>query len=200
MRVAFGFKAHSGWAALVVIGELGGRFVVVDRRRIELVDEPWAKQPYHAAQRLEPTAAGNLAFRGIEAARHKALEQLRAAVQREQDRKNDVTACAVLMANPMPDWSIEEILAVHFRMHKAEGVLFRNALIYAANECRLRLASIPEKTLATYIDSTLVTEVRKRILKSVTELGKEVGPPWGKDQKDSALAAMLALVDTPSQP
>jgi len=26
----------------------------------------------------------------------------------------------------MPDWSIEEILGVHFRMHKAEGVLFRS--------------------------------------------------------------------------
>jgi hypothetical protein len=44
-------------------------------------------------------------------------------VRREQERKNDVTACAVLVANPMPDWSIEEILGVHFRMHKAEGVL-----------------------------------------------------------------------------
>lgn len=200
MQVAFGFKAHSGWAALVVVGECVGRFVVVDRRRIELVDEPWAKQPYHAAQRLEPDAARKLVTRGIEAARHNALEQLRAAVQREQDRKNDIAACAVLVANPMPDWSIAEILAVHFRMHKAEGVLFRDALIYAANECRLRLAAIPEKTLATYIDSRLVTEVKKRILKSVTALGKQAGPPWGKDQKDCALAAMLALVDTAAQP
>jgi hypothetical protein len=25
----------------------------------------------------------------------------------------------------MPDWSIEEILALHFRMHNAEGVLSR---------------------------------------------------------------------------
>jgi hypothetical protein len=28
------------------------------------------------------------------------------------------------MAEPMPDWTVDEILAVHFRMHKAEGVLF----------------------------------------------------------------------------
>ena len=34
MRVAFGFKAHSGWAALVAIGENGGAFEVIDRRRI----------------------------------------------------------------------------------------------------------------------------------------------------------------------
>jgi hypothetical protein len=31
------------------------------------------------------------------------------------------------------------------------------------------------------------------LLKRVAALGKSVGPPWGKDQKDAALAAMIAL-------
>ena len=50
MNVAFVVKAHSGWAALVVIGKRGGDIVAVDRRRIELVKDDWAKQPYHAAK------------------------------------------------------------------------------------------------------------------------------------------------------
>ena len=57
MRIAAGFKAHSGWAALVVLGESDDGLVVVDRRRIELVDPAdidWAKQPYHAAENLSP--------------------------------------------------------------------------------------------------------------------------------------------------
>jgi len=29
----------------------------------------------------------------------------------------------------MPDWSTDEILAVHVRMHKAEGELFRDVLV-----------------------------------------------------------------------
>jgi hypothetical protein len=45
-------KAHSGWAALVVLGKPEDDFVVVDRRRIPLVEEEWAKQPYHAAGHL----------------------------------------------------------------------------------------------------------------------------------------------------
>jgi hypothetical protein len=53
MKVVFGMKAHSGWAALVVVGIRGGEFVVVDRRRIELVEEEWAKQPYHAAEEMK---------------------------------------------------------------------------------------------------------------------------------------------------
>jgi len=66
MKVAFGLKAHSGWAALVVLGEERGELRVVDRQRIELVEEAWAKQPYHAAEELEPQAAHELVKRGID--------------------------------------------------------------------------------------------------------------------------------------
>ena len=53
MKVSFGLKPHSGWAALVVLGTDAGNLQVLDRRRIELVEDDgteWAKQPYHAAE------------------------------------------------------------------------------------------------------------------------------------------------------
>src|SRR5262245_18890095 len=131
MRVALGLKAHSGWAALVVLGESGGDIVVVDRRRIELAEEEWAKQPYHAAEDLARDAAREMVTRGVDAAQRLALREMRAALQREKERGNDVAACAVLVGAPMPAWSTDEILAVHFRMHKAEGVLFQDALLRA---------------------------------------------------------------------
>jgi hypothetical protein len=192
MKVAFGMKAHSGWAALVVVGERDSDFVVVDRRRIELVDDEWAKQPYHAAEDLKPDAARDVVNRGVEAAHQCALREMRAAVRRERQRENDVTACSVLVANPMPDWSIEEILAVHFRMHKAEGVLFRDALVRATKACGLRLVAIPEKLLTKHAETALGTPV-SGLSKKVATLGKAVGAPWGKDQKDAALAGLVAL-------
>ena len=192
MKVAFGMKAHSGWAALVVVGTLDGDFTVVDRRRIELVEDEWAKQPYHAAEHMESVAARDVVERGIEAAHRIAALEMRAAVRREQERKNEVTACAVLVGNPMPDWSIEEILAVHFRMHKAEGVLFRDVLVGATNACELTLVAIPEKLLMKDAERALGSQ-ESGLVKKVAALGKLVGPPWGKDQKDAALAAMIAL-------
>ena len=57
MNVAFGLKAHSGWAALVAVGEHHGDIALTDRRRIELVKESWQKQPYHAAEKLKPAYA-----------------------------------------------------------------------------------------------------------------------------------------------
>jgi hypothetical protein len=192
MKIAFGFKAHSGWAALVAAGWRNGDAMILDRRRIELVEEAWAKQPYHAAEDLPPDAAEALVRRGVQAARRIALWEMRAAVAREQKRQNDVTACGVLVNNPMPGWSTGEILAVHFRMHKAEGVLFRDALVRAAGGCRLRVAEIPEKQLLQEAERAL-GKPAKELANTLAALGRSAGPPWGKDQKDAALAALIAL-------
>jgi len=39
----------------------------------------------------------------------------------------------------------------------------------------------------------VLAEPRDDLMKRVTALGKSVGAPWGKDQKDAALAALVAL-------
>jgi hypothetical protein len=195
MRVALGLKAHSGWSALVVVGICGGEFHVIDRRRIELVepeDSTWLKQPYHAAEGLDADQARKLIQRGVEAARRIAVREIREAMKRLLESKHELEACAVLVPAPMPDWSIGEILAVHFRMHKAEGVLFPDALARAAQTCGLRLVAVPEKSLSEYAEDVLGTPLNV-LMDKLAILGKSVGAPWGKDQKSAALAAMIAL-------
>ncbi len=195
MTIALGLKAHSGWAALVALGTGEGELRVVDRRRIELVEEAdalWAKQPYHAAERLKPDEAREVVKRGVEAARRLALREIQAAVRRAREAEHEIVACAVLVGEPMPDWSVDEILAVHFRMHKAEGVLFRDALIRAVDACGFKPIAIPEKLLTEHAERVLSTPM-SALMKRIATLGKPVGSPWGKDQKDAALAAMIAL-------
>ena len=192
MEVVFGLKAHSGWVALVALARNAGGFTVVDRSRVELAEDEWAKQPYHAAEGLEPKKARDLVKRGINAAQRIALRELKTLVKRERARGNDVVGCAVLVGNPMPEWSVEQILAVHFRMHQAEGVLFRDALIAAAKASELKLVTLPEKTLLEEAEKSLRTPASE-LLKTVSALGKSAGPPWGKDQKDAALAALVAF-------
>jgi hypothetical protein len=195
VRIALGLKAHSGWAALVALGADDDEPCVVERRRVELVEEAdaaWAKQPYHAAERLAPEKAREVVKRGVAAARRLALREMRAALERAREAGHDVAACAVLVGEPMPDWSVDDILAVHVRMHKAEGVLFRDALVRAADVCGLRLAAIPEKLLTQHAEKALAVPV-SALMKRIAMLGKAVGSPWGKDQKDAALAAMVAL-------
>jgi hypothetical protein len=195
MKVAFGMKAHSGWAALVVLGKRGGELQVVDRRRMELVEKDeaaWSKQPYHAAQHLKPAAARDLVERGIKTTHRIAVREIRAAEQRARNAGHEVAAWGVLTVDPMPGWTVDEILAVHFRMHKAEGVLFRDALVRASSECGLKCVEILEKQLDERAERTLATPL-STLRETLAALGKSVGPPWGKDQKDASLAAMIAL-------
>jgi hypothetical protein len=195
VKIALGLKAHSGWAALVAVGSGDGELCVVDRLRVELVEEAdaqWAKQPYHAAEFLKPAEARAMVRRGVEAAHRHARREIEAALHRSRQASHEIVACAVLVGELMPNWSVEEILAVHFRMHKAEGVLFRDALARAAEACGLNLVAIPEKFLTEHAERMLATPLNA-LMKTIATLGKSVGSPWGKDQKDAALAAMIGL-------
>ena len=195
-KLALGLRAHSGWAVLVALASTKGELEVVDRRRIELIDPGdafWAKQPYHAAEGLEPGDARDIVKRGIASARRLAVRELRAAVRRAREAEHEIAACAVLTSDPMPEWSVAEILAVHFRMHKAEGVLFRDALARAVETCGLRLVAIREKELLEHAERALTTP-SGRLSKTIAGLGKSAGAPWGADQKHAALAAWVGLL------
>jgi hypothetical protein len=98
----------------------------------------------------------------------------------------------VLVLDPMPAWSVDEILAVHFRMHKAEGALFRDALLRAAETHGLHTVAIHEKRLIGDASAVLRASAGG-VEKTLATLGKAIGPPWGKDQRDAALAAIIAL-------
>jgi hypothetical protein len=195
VRIAFGVKAHSGWAALVAIGAGSRGAEVIDRRRVELVSEAdasWAKQPYHAAETLPMDEARKLVQRGHEGAHRHAVRALRQAFDHAGEVGHAIAGCAVLVGEPMPTWSVAEILAVHVRMHRAEGALFREALVRAAAECGVEALPIREKELILRAQEALAAPWRA-LLSRITALGKSAGPPWGKDQKQAALAALIAL-------
>jgi hypothetical protein len=71
-------------------------------------------------------------------------------------------------------------------------VLFREALAEAAASCGLRVARVPEKNLLEY-GQRVLKKSQDSLIKEIATIGKEAGAPWGKDQKDAALAAMIAL-------
>jgi hypothetical protein len=195
LRVCFGLKAHCGWSALVVLGSSDGEPRVVDRRRVELVepdDARWTKQPYHAADGLQADEARKVVERGIESARRIAVRELQAQVQRSQRAGHALAGCAVLVPEAMPDWSIDQILAVHLRMHQAEGVLFPDALARAAQSCGVPLLRIRQKQLGETARKALAATA-SQVADAVAALGRPIGPPWGKDQKDAALAALVAF-------
>ncbi len=192
MQIGMGLKAHSGWAVLVAVGETGGEIQVVDRRRIELVDPAeasWAKQPYHAGERLSMDKTKGVVQKGIAAANREARQQIKAISRWATKQGHQIAGCGILVGSTMPNWTIDEIFAVHVRMHKAEGVLFPQALAAAARALGLRTLEIPEKDLT----AIALERLSRTELENLEELRREIGPPWGKDQKSAAMAALIAV-------
>lgn len=193
--MALGFRAHSGWAALVAVGGPPRAPVVVDRRRIEFVDPgiSGAKQPYHAAAEMELKEAERY-LRGC-AARTKFLARraLRAVVNDLRKRGHDVVGCGLLLGSGRPATTLAATLAAHPLIHTAEGEFFRNALVEASEHCDLAVTGVRERELLARGVAELrlpVGELQRRL----TELGRPLGPPWRLDEKLGALVAWLVLV------
>jgi len=188
MKVAIGFKAHSGWAAMVAVGLKDEHPQLVDRRHLSLVDSrtgSWAKHPYHAAEGMRPEEAEAIVRESMAAARQVSAERVDELIQQLRGKGHVITGGVVLTGSPMPRWTTEQILAVHIRMHHAEGKLFPEALAAAVAECGLPLGLIPERELDQLVPSACPWSA------DIAALGKWAGPPWGVDQKHAAMAALV---------
>ena len=185
MRIALGFRVHSGWAAMVAVAGTIDAPAVVDRRRIVIADPnlPYSKQPYHAAAGLPIAKAEALLREATESSRKLAVLSISSVVRSLESQGHELAGCAILRGSgkPLPD--IEGILASHALIHTAEGEIFRDVLAWAAHECLLKVTSIREKAVDT------------PSIRHFDSIGKHIGPPWTQDQKYATVAAFTVLAD-----
>ena len=156
---------------------------VLERRRIAIADPeiPGSKQPYHAAAELPFPEAEALVRRMIESSRALAREAIAAAVEALGSQGHEVAVCGVVLGSGKALPGLERILASHALIHTAEGEMFRDVLVWAAQSLRLPVTGVREKGL----DATA--------LKRVASFGRLIGPPWTQDQKYATVAALIAL-------
>jgi hypothetical protein len=191
MRVALGLKARTGRAALVALGGEVEEPQLLERSQIQLLpDGAWA--PYHAAKGLDPADARQSVRQSIASAQRLATSGIREAARRLIEAGHQLCGCGVLVGTGMPNWSTDEILAVHVRMHKAEGELFRDVLLAGTRACNLELTTLPGKS-ALNVAATMLGLTRVHLEARLVTLGRRAGAPWGKDQKEAAAAALVVL-------
>ncbi|MGD0695282.1 MAG: hypothetical protein ABSB82_10550 [Terriglobia bacterium] len=191
---ALGFRAHSGWAALVAIAGSIKSPAVVARRRIELADPklPRPVQPYHMAREMALEEAAEYLKRFAEDSQRLAQQALREVIDHLREGGYRVIGCGIPTGSGRLPGSLESILASHPAVHTAEGELFRKVLARAGEKLRLPVLQVRERELLERAATELDMSV-KDLERQLTELGQPVGPPWGKDQKLAALVAWTAL-------
>jgi len=193
-HAALGFRAHSGWTALVALSVTKGSPLVLARRRVHLVETFTYefRQPYHTAEKMPLDEAHEFISRVQTEARllaYRAIHRARTDMQKQQYK---LVRCGLVVASGKPLPGLSKILASHALIHTVDGELFREALFHASTRCGLRDFSIKERELLDRAGQVLRLKSAD-LMGRVTELGRPLGSPWSQDEKFATLAAWLAL-------
>ncbi len=186
---AVGFSVHTGWAASVLVVGPPRALRIVDRRRIRLADTDDTLEAgvYHRAAELPEAKAE----RFVREAQKQALRHALAQIRSLSDAYPVVAAGVLMSAVTLPS-KLSAILRSHPLVHTAEGVLYREALAGGAEDCGLEVVRIPRRELDSRFASALGMDAEEA-REWLTRAGKAIGPPWARDQKDAAMAALVAL-------
>jgi hypothetical protein len=179
---------------MVVLGGTTAAPSLLDRCRVTLIDEcdPDAKQPYHAVEFLCVEEATGRLDGYLAAATRMAQESIAAESKKLKELGIALTSVGILESSSRKNMALASILASHALIHAAEGDHYRNALSAAAEHLRLEVCRLQARALEAHAMQCLRLPL-KSLLDTVNGLGREVGPPWGADQKKAALLAWTLL-------
>jgi hypothetical protein len=190
--VALGFKGRIGRAAVVAVAARSDGLEVVAKRRLDLATTFEEGAVYHVAQEL-PLAKASAMISAAAKKFERDAGKLVAALLEELTRAtHHVDVAGIIWGSPKPLPRIETILKSHALIHSAEGELYRSVFAKACEAFGLRVVRVPSKELEARARAALGVS-GAALVERLAALGKASGRPWAADQKQSTLAAMVAL-------
>jgi len=177
-----GVSDHGGWAVLVTVAADGS---LLDRRRVELVDDDLPGIPHHHEGQLLPVDAA-VAL----------VERVRASAERHAALALDAVATTVpriagiaLRTCPQLPPTIAECISDYRARNVADWVMYRKALAAAAQACGWPVSWYDAKTVTMLAGLALHVasfDAHFRQLRGV------VGAPWNNDHRLAMAAAIVA--------
>jgi hypothetical protein len=171
-----GVSDHGGWAVFVTVAPDG---TLLDRRRVELVDDTLPAIPHHHEGQLLPMDEAVALVERVRASaeRHAAL-----ALDAVASAVPSIVGIALRTCPPLPPTIAERIKDYRAR-NVADWVMYRKALASAAEARRWSVH---------WYDAGIVLKSASPAL----EMRKTIGPPWNQDHRLAMAAALAAFGDT----
>jgi hypothetical protein len=178
-----GVSDHGGWAVLVTAT---GNGTLLDRRRVELVDEDLPKIPHHSeGQGLPVDEAVALVERvRVSAERHSKLV-LQAVADTVPGR---IIGVALRQCPELPP-TIAERIKDYRAQNIADWVMYRKVLAAAAEARGWAVHWYDAKKVLDAAGEALGIEDADAYF---LQLRRSIGPPWGKDHRIAMAAAIVA--------
>lgn len=179
-----GVSDHAGWAILVTVTRDG---TLIDRRRVELVDDSLPAIPHHHLAQALPLAAAVKLVRRVRASAEihagRALDAITTALP-------SIRGIALRSCPPLPR-TIAGRIADYRARNVADWVMYRKALAGAAKARNIAVHWYERN--GVYAEAARILSV-KDFDAYFRRMGKDVGSPWNADHK-LALAAAIALAN-----
>lgn len=173
-----GVSDHGGWAILVTAS---GDGTLLDRRRVDLVDEGLPKIPHHSeGQHLPLAEAVALVERVRKSAERHAGLCLDAVAQSVAGHGRRIVRGVALRQCPQLPPTVAERITDYRAHNVADWVMYRQALAAAAGARGWAVHWYDARNVALGIPDHLL------------ELRQSIGPPWGKDHRVAMAAAIAA--------
>ena len=188
---AIGIEDHYAWANLVSVTISGSAELLLDRRRVELLDATLPASPYHRDTLRMPMADAEQLVRHVRAS---ASAHAKAALASLLGNLAPATCQVVaIRVPPLPQLpvSVAEAHADTAVTNRADGMIYHQALTDAAAQLGLRVVHFDKSTVIG-----LAAEARRitpgELERRLKALGVAHGPPWQKGHITAAAGAILA--------
>ncbi len=177
-----GVSDHGGWAILVTAQSDG---TLLDRRRVELVDDALPGLPHHHEGQLLPMDA---AVSLVERVRVSAEKHAVAALDTVDAAVPGILGIALRNCPELPA-TIAERITDHRARNLADWVMYRQALAAAARARGWPVYWYDSKTVfASATHALHVENFEAHFLK----MRRAIGPPWNADHKLAFAAAIVS--------
>jgi hypothetical protein len=189
---ALGFKAHTGWAAAVLLAGTPESHRIVAKEHVQMAADFAEAGVYHASQDLAVQKAAALIDGAARRFARAAREAIGSLAKLAAGAGYSLVGAGIVAGKAKPLPPLAAILRSHALVHTAEGELFRRVLGDACASLEVPAIFVPSGELvarACRASGLREEEISERL----AALGKASGRPWTADQKESTLAALVVL-------
>jgi hypothetical protein len=187
-----GISDHIGWAELVTLAVRDRAFVILDRRRAELIEPGLPSAPYHHEGLALPLDEAAVVIRKT---RGSVAEHCRRVLD---DLKSSLGIDAIaIQESPyerLPE-SLSRLLSSRPVTCAADGMLYREALASQASAAGLVVHRFPRKSDRIAAASRALGCSAADVAALLSSFKASVGAPWRKEHMHAAAAALCVLAD-----
>ena len=190
---SIGIEDHYAWANLVSVTTSGPKEILLDRRRVELLDQQLRASPYHHDTLHMSLSAAEKLVRDVQKSANKRARSALSSLIAELAPAN--CRSIAIRVPPLPDLpaTVAEVHAKTWITNRADGMIYHQALTEAAANLNLRVFYF-EKDNVLELAAQSRGKTARDLERQLKAFRTTLGPPWRKGHIVACAGAILAHV------